>query len=108
MIFLNSTLPQIHSKSTLVNFVLLRTADTSKYTSNNYEELQRITQHLTVLFFHLFYYSIIDTSKVLRCLFFSISIVIPVSVVNHKFQGGHEVKFEYYLEIDIGRAMKII
>lgn len=90
---------QIHSKSTLVNFVLLRTADTSKYTSNNYEELQRITQHLTVLFFHLFYYSIIDTSKVLRCLFFSISIVIPVSVVNHKFQGGHEVKFEYYLEI---------
>ena len=55
VILLNSTLPQIHSKSTLVNFILLRTANTSKYTSNKYEELQRITQHLTVLFFNLFY-----------------------------------------------------
>ena len=50
VILLNSTLPQIHSTSTLVNFSLLRTADTPKYTSNKYEELQRITQHLTVIF----------------------------------------------------------
>ena len=45
VILLNSTLPQIHSTSTLVNFILLRTADTPKYTSKKYEELQRITQH---------------------------------------------------------------